>query len=1130
MKDLVAGSGGMAAVGMSPEAAKKYKREELTVACENSPQSITLSGDAQVLAEVIEQIQAEKPDTFCRRLDVAVAYHSGKFITFDWRDISNDFIESMQQPGAIYERHIQSITPHSSIMTPFYSTVTGKQISNSSALDAAYWRSNLQSPVLFNDALQNMIRDSVKPNIFVEIGPHSALSSPIRQILRLRDPGQTSQYIPTLIRNQPQQDCMLMTAGRLYSSGVPVELSVVNGKTGNVLTDLPSYPWVHEKEFWNETRLFQQWRGRQHPCHELLGSRCLESSEIEPSWRRILQVDHVPWLLDHALNQDVIFPCAGYIAMAGEAIRQLTGSEKYTIRNLIMHTPLVLREQDAVEVLTNLRPLRLTDTTDSTWFEITIMAYQTGSWKRHCVGQVRAGSGGNKLTRDSEIYPRPLSSKAWYGVFKKFRWGYGPEFQRLENISANPSACQAVASAQPHSTKSDSSTSDRYALHPTIIDQSLQLLCIASIHGIPRKMKTMNVPAAIESIDICPGKGPMTLYASCDTSSKSLTGSSNKVADGHVILLMKNATLMALEERLTASEDPSMIARLVWKPHVDLNPYFDQSSSHVSGQNSTDLLENLTHSLTVDTARKVQKLLPASPHLKAYQSWITSQAKTPRKNSNTCCKGSLCREDHLGELIKKLELEMPELSSLFHTARKILELSDDLMQGQISPQEIANEEDSLRMLNEFAFASVSRGDFFDSLGHSNPSIRVLAIGIGDGFALSQALQNLTSESGVPMYEKIIVVDASADRISREKEKTRSIESVEYVSLDIHKDIIEQGLDAEGYDLIIANNTFDAARQASSVFKDINGLLAQGGRILYQESLRTIPLVNYLMGIFTNWWEQQIQGQEWQKILQEPDVTKEFEVVSSSSHYPIKTTILSRSSAVSLHRGDIILLCLSKVTDWGRAVESHLVDAGYNATWKALGESLPRGGDVISFIDLERPFFDNMSQDSFAQLQLLTTQLMSCRTLWITGSSQISCCDPRFGLVLGLSRTIRHEITANFFTLEIDDFNSDGVASVGRVLRHIQHGHDYSSLDPDREFAVHKGVIHVSRVHWTPIEKALEALSLSENYGRALDIETYGLLGSLAWCEQGPKALNDDEVEIDMKYCSLNFRVSVMYRY
>jgi hypothetical protein len=183
--------------------------------------------------------------------------------------------------------------------------------------------------------------------------------------------------------------------------------------------------------------------------------------------------------------------------MAGEAIRQLTGSEGYTIRNLFMQTPLVLKALDAVEVLTNLRPVRLTDTVDSAWFEISIMAYQNGSWKRHCVGQVRAGSSCNQLTRDNETYPRPLPSKAWYGVFKKFRWGYGPEFQRLENISANPSDCQAIASAKPYSHNSDTNIPGQYALHPTLIDQNLQLLCIASIRGIPRNLKTFSVPVVI---------------------------------------------------------------------------------------------------------------------------------------------------------------------------------------------------------------------------------------------------------------------------------------------------------------------------------------------------------------------------------------------------------------------------------------------------------------------------------------------------------------------------------------------------------------------------------------------------------------------------------------------------------
>lgn len=141
---------------------------------------------------------------------------------------------------------------------------------------------------------------------------------------------------------------------------------------------------------------------------------------------------------------------------------------------------------------------------------------------------------------------------------------------------------------------------------------------------------------------------------------------------------------------------------------------------------------------------------------------------------------------------------------------------------------------------------------------------------------------------------------------------------------------------------------------------------------------------------------------------------------------------------------------------------------------------------------------------------------------------MSCSDPRFGLVLGLAWTMRHEVTPNFATLEIDNFNSDGVVSVARVLQHIQQGQYYSWLDPDREFAVHNGVIHVSRVHWTPVEEALDLVSLSKDYGRALDIGTYGLLGSLTWCEQRPRALKADEVEVDMRYCSLNFRVSACF--
>ena len=81
IKQLTGGqSGAMAAVGLAAKKTRPYLNEGVTIACENSPQSITLSGNEDKLVEVLNTIQADNPDTFCRRLHVSVAYHSSQLI------------------------------------------------------------------------------------------------------------------------------------------------------------------------------------------------------------------------------------------------------------------------------------------------------------------------------------------------------------------------------------------------------------------------------------------------------------------------------------------------------------------------------------------------------------------------------------------------------------------------------------------------------------------------------------------------------------------------------------------------------------------------------------------------------------------------------------------------------------------------------------------------------------------------------------------------------------------------------------------------------------------------------------------------------------------------------------------
>ncbi|KAK8042340.1 polyketide synthase [Apiospora phragmitis] len=74
------------------------------------------------------------------------------------------------------------------------------------------------------------------------------------------------------------------------------------------------YSSVTEASHWAEPRVAREWRFRQDPPYELLGSRVVVVSN-EGCWRNKLSLGHVLWLSGHKVNGQTIFPAAGYIAM-----------------------------------------------------------------------------------------------------------------------------------------------------------------------------------------------------------------------------------------------------------------------------------------------------------------------------------------------------------------------------------------------------------------------------------------------------------------------------------------------------------------------------------------------------------------------------------------------------------------------------------------------------------------------------------------------------------------------------------------------------------------------------------------------------------------------------------------------
>lgn len=340
----------------------------------------------------------------------------------------------MLEVGERYQALLQDKIASRKGTVPLISSVTGKAIMGDGELDASYWRANLESPVLFYTAVNAILNPTLQRSIFLEIGPHSALAGPLRQISKTSSINPF--YVPTVQRNMDAAKSLLSAIGQIHCYGFEVDFST-QCPCKTVLSDLPSYPWHYEGKYWNESRLSKAYRMREHPHHDILGLRVFVASDFQPVWRNILKIENVPWIQDHQILSDTVFPGAGYIAMVGEAVRQLEDVADFTVRNVTISSAMVFQETREIETMVTLQPNHLTVSLDSVWFDFTVSYFNGISWTRHCVGQVRSGSDSQVRSYPEAIrLPRQVAPKRWYETMAKVGLNYGPAFNGLMEISA----------------------------------------------------------------------------------------------------------------------------------------------------------------------------------------------------------------------------------------------------------------------------------------------------------------------------------------------------------------------------------------------------------------------------------------------------------------------------------------------------------------------------------------------------------------------------------------------------------------------------------------------------------------------------------------------------------------------
>lgn len=277
----------------------------IVIACINSPKNVTVSG-REVQIDALKSLLGDR--VFVRKLQVDVAYHSPQM-----NDIAAEYLTSI---GDLETGELRKGRP------VMISSVTGRRISIDELCQGEYWVKNMVSQVKFSDALIELSsqsnrkmtkklgrahRNSILIYDILEVGPHSALQSSIRDSLKTVAREKEISYSSVLVRHVPALNTMLHMAGHLHCLGYSVNLAEINRDERKqwevhspmTLTNLPEYPFDRSQTFWHEGRLSKDFRLRKNPRLDLLGTPAQDWNPLEARWRKFMRLSETPWVEDH---------------------------------------------------------------------------------------------------------------------------------------------------------------------------------------------------------------------------------------------------------------------------------------------------------------------------------------------------------------------------------------------------------------------------------------------------------------------------------------------------------------------------------------------------------------------------------------------------------------------------------------------------------------------------------------------------------------------------------------------------------------------------------------------------------------------------------------------------------------
>ena len=333
-------------------------------------------------------------------------------------------------------------------------------------------------------------------------------------------------------------------------------------------------------------------------------------------------MDRTIQLNSRQMGPEIVFPAAGFMAMAVEAIYQSNEAlaqlesktpiehPRYRLRNVTFDKALVLEEGEEHKIMLTLTPV---PGGKSDWHEFVVSSLIDGAWKENSRGLVRVEE--NIELKASEATLRPLThttpGQMWYKAMNDVGYNFGPSFQKqleVESTSGERHSRSLISFTEPESVYPQS----RYPVHPVCIDGCLQSSAPSLWAGNRSSISAVLVPAIIDEVIITSRKHPEIAIA--DTTStyvrlgrredtKSYMSNVSVFDPSNRSLLFRVSGLRY--HRLDTQEDPytaHTYSRVAWKPDITFLPQeafgemakkFSKSSASSNQEYAWDIISEI---------------------------------------------------------------------------------------------------------------------------------------------------------------------------------------------------------------------------------------------------------------------------------------------------------------------------------------------------------------------------------------------------------------------------------------------------------------------------------------------------------------------------------------------------------